>query len=131
MLNPSRYFNSASPDRLGRDVDLCYEGIRGFYCDLVRSMTNQNGGQRIAWDDPRSPFSGTLREFRPGTFIVQNTGPTTVYTDVYGRRAATTPFTGAIEQHFAGNHTPAENYIRGTAKDYAANNTTDRIHAPN
>ncbi|WP_173063884.1 hypothetical protein [Phytohabitans houttuyneae] len=33
---------------------------------------------------------------------MQNRGPTTVYTDVYGRNASSTPFTGSIRQYFAG-----------------------------
>lgn len=129
VLNPSRYFDSSKPNNLARTVDLCYEGIRGQYCDQVRRITQQTG-QRVTWDDPRSPFNGGLREFRPGTFSVRNTGPTTVYTDVFGRNVSATPFPGSIEQYFSGNNASMQMYVRGATKDYAAN-PADRIHAPN
>ncbi|GGP57578.1 hypothetical protein [Saccharothrix coeruleofusca] len=128
VLNPSRYYNASAPDKLSRQVDLCYEGIRGAYCDQVRQITQQTG-QRVAWDDTRSPFKGTLREFRPGTFSVRNSGPAKVYTDVYGRNPSTTPFTGSIEQYFSGNQN-TQMYVRGATRDYNAN-PADGIHAPN
>ncbi|MEE1938964.1 hypothetical protein V1L54_05970 [Streptomyces sp. TRM 70361] len=126
VLNPSRYFDSSKPDNIGRQVDLCYEvNVQGQYCDQVRRQS----GQRIAWDDVRSPFNGGLRQFRPGNFTVRNSGPTTVYTDVYGRNASTQPFEGSIKQYFSGNSSNPL-YVRGTTKDWAAN-PSDRIHAPN
>jgi Cellulose binding domain len=129
VVNPSRYYDPSKPNQLGRIVDLCYTDLRGgSYCDQVKQITQQTG-QQVAWDDPRSPFKGTLREFRPGTFTVQNSGPTTVYTDVYGRNASTAPFAGSIRQYFSGNGGTAL-YVRGSTKDYGAN-STDGIHAPN
>jgi hypothetical protein len=86
-------------------------------------------GQQVAWDDPRSPFKATLREFRPGSFTVQNSGPTAVYTDVYGRNASGTPFAGSIRQYFSGNSGTAL-YVRGSIKDYSGS-SADAIHAPN
>ncbi|WP_213452401.1 cellulose-binding domain-containing protein [Rhizomonospora bruguierae] len=129
VLNPSRYYDASLSNHLAHQVDLCYSGIRGQYCDQVRQITQQTG-QQVAWDDPRSPFKGTLREYRPGTFTVRNTGPTTVYTDVYGRNVSTSPFPGSIRQYFSGNHAPVQTYVRGATRDYAAN-TADKIHAPN
>ncbi|WP_143671215.1 hypothetical protein [Streptomyces sp. Ru87] len=123
VLNPSRYFDANKPNKLGRSVDLCYsENLPGQYCDQVRQA-----GQNIQWDDPRSPFDGALRQFRPGTFSVSNSGPTTVYTDVYGRNASTTPFEGSIEQFFSGN-SPSGMYVRGATRDWGMN---DQVHAPN
>lgn len=88
-------------------MDLCYTDLRGGnYCDQVRQT-----GHQITWDDPRSPFKGTLREYRPGSFAVQNNGPTTVYIDVYGRNASSTPFARSIRQYSFGS--------------------ADGIHAPN
>jgi hypothetical protein len=122
VVNPSRYYDPTKPNNLGRIVDLCYTNLAGGdYCNQARQA-----GQNLAWDDPRSPFKGTLREFRPGTFTVQNSGSTTVYTDVYGRNAATTPFTGSIRQYFSGNQS-GQMYVRGATRDYAANG----VHAPN
>lgn len=129
VVHPSRYYDPALPNRLGRIVDLCYTGLNGGpQCDEVLRITQQTG-ERVQWDDPRSPFNGALREWRPGTFSVRNSGPTTIYTDVYGRNASTTPFPGSIEQYFSGN-TSSSFYVRGTTRDYAAN-PADRVRAPN
>ncbi|MCC3655193.1 hypothetical protein LIX60_27800 [Streptomyces sp. S07_1.15] len=128
VLNPSRYFDSSKPNNIARQVDLCYENIRGQYCDQVRQTTQQTG-KRVQWDDVESPFKGTLREFRPGTLRLSNSGPTTVYTDVYGRNVSTSPFEGSITQYFSGN-SGDQMYLRGATRDYAAN-SSDRIHAPN
>ena len=117
VVNPSRYYDPSKPNNLGRIVDLCYTDLRGGpYCDEVRRITQQTG-ERIAWDDPRSPFNGTLREFRPGMFSVRNSGPSTVYTDVYGRNPSSTPFPGSIKQYFSGNSS-SDIYVRGSIKDY-------------
>jgi len=126
VVNPSRYYDPSLPNRMGRIVDLCYTDLAGGdYCAEAQQVTQQTG-QQVGWDDPRSPFKGTLREYRPGTFSVRNSGPSTVYTDVYGRNASTTPFPGSIEQYFSGN-TGSEMYVRGSIKDYAATG----VHAPN
>jgi hypothetical protein len=126
VVNSSRYYDPAKPDRLGRIVDLCYDTslLGGFNCDEVL----QQGG-RIAWDDPRSPFKGTLREFRPGTFALQNSGPTTIYTDVYGRNASSTPFAGSIQQYFSGNtqSSGSQWFLRGATRDW----DDGTVHAPN
>ncbi|MEO3821815.1 cellulose-binding domain-containing protein [Plantactinospora sp. B24E8] len=122
VVNPSRYYDPSKPNNLGRIVDLCYTNLAGGdYCNQARQA-----GQNLAWDDPRSPFKGTLREFRPGTFQVQNSGPTTVYTDVYGRNASSTPFAGSIRQYFSGNQSSTM-YVRGATRDWNATG----VHAPN
>lgn len=126
VVNPSRYYDPSRPNSMGRIVDLCYTDLAGGdYCDEARRVTQQTG-QQVAWDDPRSPFKGTLREFRPGTFMVSNTGPATVYTDVYGRNPSSTPFPGSIKQYFSGSQGSGM-YVRGSIKDYAATG----VHAPN
>ncbi|WFE20057.1 cellulose-binding domain-containing protein [Solwaraspora sp. WMMD937] len=126
VVNPSRYYDPSLPNRMGRIVDLCYTDLAGGdYCAEARRVTQQTG-QQVAWDDPRSPFKGTLREYRPGAFSVRNSGPSTVYTDVYGRNASNAPFPGSIEQYFSGNGS-SEMYVRGSIRDYAATG----VHAPN
>ena len=128
VVNPSRYYDPSLPSKMGRIVDLCYTSLAGgSFCGAAKQVTQQTG-QRVAWDDPRSPFKGTLREFRPGTFTLTNTGPTTIYTDSYGQNASTTPFAGSIAQYFSGNSTSM--YVRGAIKDYGAT-AADQIHAPN
>ncbi|MFY1670573.1 cellulose-binding domain-containing protein [Plantactinospora sp. WMMB334] len=122
VVNPSRYYDPSKPDNMGRIVDLCYTNLAGGdYCNQARQA-----GQNIQWDDPRSPFKGTLREFRPGTIQVQNSGPTTVYTDVYGRNVSSTPFNGSIKQYFSGNQSSTM-YVRGATRDWNATG----VHAPN
>jgi hypothetical protein len=131
VANPSRFFDPESPDKIGRHLDLCYEGASGFLCDQVRRTTDRQG-KKIAWNDPQSPFNGAQRLFSPGLFVVQNEGPTTVYTDVFAKRFSSTPFPGAIEQYIAGNHAGdrGQGEISGKFRNYAAN-SSDRIHAPN
>jgi hypothetical protein len=129
VLNPSRYYDASKPDSIGRQIDLCYDAnIPGTQCNEARQITQQTG-QRVAWDDPRSPFTGGLREYRPGTFSLSTNGPTTIYTDVYGRNASTSPFPGSIQQYFNGD-TQTTSYLRGATRDWAAN-ASDNIHAPN
>jgi hypothetical protein len=126
VVNTSRYYDAAKPDRLGRILDLCYDTslLGGFNCEEAL----QAGG-RLNWDDPRSPFKGTLREFRPGNFRVQNSGPATVYTDVYGRNASSTPFAGSIQQYFSGNQSGGtEWFLRGATRDWDSDGS---VHAPN
>jgi hypothetical protein len=126
VVNPSRYYDPAKSDKNGRIVDLCYTDLAGGdSCAQARRVTDQTG-QKVTWDSTQSPFKGTLREFRPGTFSVRNSGPTTVYTDVYGRNVSTTPFAGSIQQYFSGNSSTSL-YVRGATRDYNA----DHIHAPN
>ncbi|WP_405093779.1 cellulose-binding domain-containing protein [Micromonospora sp. NBC_01392] len=123
VINPSRYYDPTKSDKNGRIVDLCYTDLAGGdLCDQAR-----RAGQNLAWDDPRSPFKGTHREFRPGAFSVQNTGPTTVYTDAYGRNAASAPFPGSIRQYFSGGQTDTGIYVRGATRDHDAAG----VHAPN
>lgn len=131
VANASRYYDPTQPDNIGRDIDLCYQGAKGAACDTVRALTAKTGA-KIAWDDPRSPFNGATRHFDPNRFVVQNNGATTLYTDVYGLRFSTTPFTGSVKQFLSGNH--AEDGSQGDIfmayKNFAAN-SADEIHAPN
>jgi hypothetical protein len=53
VVNPSRYYDPAKPNRLGRIVDLCYTDLAGgSSCNQVRQITQQTG-QQVTWDDPR------------------------------------------------------------------------------
>lgn len=129
VLNPARYYDPAKPDKLAHTVDLCYSvaGLRdrGTY-GSCKGVTDG-----LTWDSTASPFNGCGRQFFT-TFALQNTGPQTRYTDVYGQRFTETPFPGAIAQHFAGNHAKLadqaplhinfQNYCTGKG---------DGVHAPN
>jgi hypothetical protein len=131
VANASRYYDPAQPSLIGRNIDLCYQGAKGAACDTARALTAKTGAN-IAWDDPRSPFTGSTRHFDPNRFVVQNNGATTLYTDVYGLRFSTSPFTGSVKQLISGNH--AEDGSQGDIfmpyKNFAAN-SADGIHAPN
>jgi hypothetical protein len=130
--NPARYFDADSPDSMAHTVDLCYRGAKGFACDQVRRLVDQAGGERIAFDDPRSPFNGAARLMSPNHLVVQNEGSPIVYTDVFATRFTTTPFPGAIRQYIAGDHVFDQNQgvINLPFRNYAAD-PDDRIHAPN
>lgn len=128
VVDSQRYYDPAQPDGLGRVLDLCYEPdlLGGPNCDEALQV---GGGQRLEWDDPRSPFKGSLREYRPGGFALRTDGDTTVYTDAYGQNASTEPFEGSIAQHFTGS-TPAGGspwYLRGATRDWDDGN----VHSPN
>ncbi len=87
--------------QVGRTVELCYSEdgprrARGGECDRLPE------GQRIAYDDPRSPFEGVKREFYFNQTTIVNAGnPTTWYTDPFGGHASERPFPGAIKQFVA------------------------------
>ncbi|WP_309133949.1 cellulose binding domain-containing protein [Cellulomonas sp.] len=128
VLNPSRYHDASRPNRLARTVDACYRGVPGAFCDMARRTSERTGAQ-VAWDDVASPFKGTIRQMRPGTFSLTTSGATTVYTDALGGKASTTPFTGSIAQRFAGG-TSSSMYVRGATRDHGSN-PADGVHAPN
>jgi len=87
--------------QLGRTIDLCYAraGERraaGGECARLPE------GERVTWDDPRSPFDGVKREFYFNQTTIVNAGnPTTWYTDPFGGQASLRPFAGAIKQFIA------------------------------
>ncbi|UZN01984.1 cellulose binding domain-containing protein [Cellulomonas sp. S1-8] len=128
VLNPSRYHDATRPSRLARTVDVCYSGVAGAFCDMAR-RTTQRTGQQVAWDDVASPFRGTIRQMRPGTYSVRTSGPTTLYTDALGANASTTPFAGSIAQHFSGS-TSSSLYVRGATRDHGSD-PSHAVHAPN
>ena len=56
----------------------------------------------IAYDDPRSPFNGVRRQFDINSLDLNNAdGPTTWYTDPFGKNGRTEPFPGSIRQFVA------------------------------
>jgi hypothetical protein len=129
VLNPARYYDPSKPDKLGRTVDLCYSvpGLR----DRGTFGSCKGIADGVAWDSTASPFNGCGRQFFT-TFVLQNTGPATWYTDVYGQRFSETSFPGAIAQHFAGSHAKLDNQapMHINFKNYCTG-TGDGVHAPN
>jgi hypothetical protein len=151
VFGPSRYYDPAKPDGLGRSIDVCWmsetvngtvEKARGGECD---SATNY-GAIKTAYpyDDPRSPFNGLHREvYFNNTVLTNSAKPTRIYTDPFGAQVAASPFTGSIEQFVAavdnrkrsesgqistsGRAYPLESVAIGGTRNYGA----PGIHAPN
>lgn len=106
VFSPSRFFFPADQsvdgiqrtvidrqENMGRSIDVCYmsenngsERYRGGDCDFVTDYGNRE--ERIAFDDPRSPFNGLKREFYFNQTTIDNTnGPEYWYTDPFGNNA--------------------------------------------
>jgi hypothetical protein len=137
VFNPARYQDPGRPDRLRHTIDLCYETIgsgrtqrraRGGECDWGTDY----GRLRLAWTDPRSPFTGTHREVYFNQTSLRNAGgPEWWYTDPYGGNASPRPFAGAIRQRIAPvtnlRPWPLESQAVGADRRYGGNG----VHAPN
>lgn len=125
--NPSRLFDPAAPNRLGRLIDLCYgaKALDGFFCDGVRAKAP--GG--MGFDDPRSPFRGTNRNLRFSGMLVRNAGgPTRWYSDAFGEQLqlAPDPARGIVIEQYIGS---TDGLLAGpnlpSVHDHAG------VHAPN
>jgi hypothetical protein len=134
IFNPSRYHDPASPDLVGRPIDLCYEvtpnGERadGGLCDESTAEGTITG---LTFDDPRSAFNGARRDMDINSIRVSNSeGPRVWYTDVYGMNGSVTPFPGSIRQVIATidneNLVPSGPSI-GRDRDYG----DQGVHSPN
>jgi hypothetical protein len=97
VFNPSRFFDASKPGNLGRTIGQCSPGSGG-----IASTGECQGAAGLAFDDPRSPFDGSHREVYFNQTTLSNAGgPTTWYTDPFGRSASRTPFAGSIAQFVA------------------------------
>lgn len=136
VFGPSRYYDPAKPDNMGRSIDTCYitesngERALGGECDL---LTNYGRNMAlISYDDPRSPFNGVKREFYFNQTVITNRGGNTIwYTDPFGGSAQTTPFAGAIKQYIAPIDNSRGFFLEsnaiGAGRYYGGNG----VHAPN
>lgn len=135
---PSRFYDPAMPNTVGRPIDVCYETTAAG--DQVRgtggacnASTGNGTIPGITFDDPRSVFDGVRRTVDINSNFVDNAGgPETWYTDPFGRHGRTTPFAGSIRQQIArinndrGGLELAGPGIGGD-RDYGS----PRVHAPN
>jgi hypothetical protein len=103
--SPSRYFDPAATNLVGRPIDMCYatetngDKARGGACAEATANGQITG---ITWDDPRSPFNGVRRKVDiNGNRISNAEGPAVWFTDPYGRNAQKEPFAGSIRQVIA------------------------------
>lgn len=147
VFDPSRF---ADPDpavtpvpgystRIGRPIDLCWDTgpggtkvDRSFApCVLATDDWTVPSEQRMAFDDPSTPFAGSKREIRlRGVEIANEGGPTRWYTDPYGGNASTESFPGSICQLIGA----VDNTGRPQAQErtYTGPDFTGKgIHAPN
>ena len=135
---PSRFYDPAMPNTVGRPIDVCYETTAAG--DQVRgtggacnASTGNGTIPGITFDDPRSVFDGVRRTVDINSNFVDNAGgPEIWYTDPFGRHGRTTPFAGSIRQQIArinndrGGLELAGPGIGGD-RDYGS----PRVHAPN
>lgn len=135
VREPSRFFDPAQPDIVGRPMDVCYElmgnrAARGGACDEV---TGEGTIQGIAHDDPRTAFKGAVRDFDINSFRISNAeGPEIWYTDPLGLNAQTTPFPGSIRQWIAkidNNRGGAD--LHGPRIGKEKNHAAASVHPPN
>jgi hypothetical protein len=102
---PSRFFDSAMPDNVGRPIAICYEVTAGGErADGEQCTTSTGNGAitGIAYDDPRSRFNGVLRVVDiNGNRIDNEDGPEYWYTDPFGKGARQEAFPGSIRQYIA------------------------------
>jgi hypothetical protein len=124
VYSPSRYFDPGLLlTTIGRSIDVCYSGLNaaGVLIDdplrageIVRQARGPdcatvapNGPatpriQRVAFDDPRSPFNACRREVSIGSTPLANAGGRTAwFTDPYGRAGQTASFAGSVRQFIA------------------------------
>lgn len=134
---PSRFYDAAAPNLVGRPAAVCYErdsagnrAARGGACDDLTAGGTIAG---ILFDDPRSPFSGADRFVDVNYNEVRNAGgPVIWFTDPFGGRAQPDSFPGAVRQVISsfdntrgglGNNAPTI----GRGRVYG----TSHVHAPN
>ena len=93
VFNPSRFFDAGRPGNLGRTITLCGTG------GAISRAGECQGAAGLAFDDPRSPFTGDHREvYFNQTGVTNAGGPTTWFTDPFGNKASRTAFPGSIAQ---------------------------------
>ena len=125
VLDPSRYFDPALERSLGRPIDLCsVSGVAGRdRCESVPHGT--------AWDSPLSPFKGARRFVDINSNNIRNAdGPTTWYTDPFGRRGSPEPFPGSIRQYVARRDNSGLD-LHGPVIGRNRNYDAPGVHAPN
>lgn len=134
VFNPSRYYDPASPDLVGRPIDLCYEVMldgRRAQGGLCEESTAGGTITDLTFDDPRSAFNGARRDVDINSIRISNPdGPEVWYTDVYGKNGRTERFEGSIRQFIArldnSTLTPSGPSI-GRDRDYGGQG----VHPPN
>ncbi len=136
VFNPSRFFDPAMPDGVGRPIDVCYEvtadgrRAQGGLCD---ESTAEGSIQGIAFDDPQSAFDGARRDVDINSIRISNAnGPEVWYTDPFGKNGRTEPFPGSIRQwirQFDNDGVTPSGPSIGRDRDYGPDGSG--VHPPN
>jgi len=133
---PSRFYDPASVNVVGRPIDVCYEvtpsGARaqGEECDQSTGAGTISG---VTFDDPRSVFNGVERVVDINDNVIDNAqGPVFWFTDPFGKNGRTEAFPGSIRQFIAAlDNTRGGLNVSGPTlgrnRDYGG----PRVHAPN
>jgi len=134
VIFPSRFYDPAKPDNVGRPIEVCYEvtafGERanGGECE---ESTHNGTILGLTYTDARSLFNGVLRFMDVnGNRISNSDGPNVWYTDPFGRHGRTTPFPGSIKQWIAkidNGGRDGQGPVIGRERNYGGAG----VHAPN
>ena len=134
VLHPSRFYDPALPNGVGRPIDACYEvESNGDYAQtsLCDNSTADGTLLGVTFDDPRSEFDGVQRFVDINSNRITNAdGPDVWYSDPFGKNARTEPFPGSIRQVIAtiDNDIVLESGPAiGRNRDYGG----PTVHAPN
>jgi hypothetical protein len=99
---PSRYYDAAQPDAVGRPIAACYEALANGYRatgEPCEASTASWTLLDLTYDDPRSLFDGASRTVDINYNEIRNEdGPEVWYTDPFGRNGRTEPFPGSVRQ---------------------------------
>lgn len=135
VFDPSRYRDPAatSTNGLARMLDLSWEVTADLRRANADPWTRATDLEPFGFADPRSPFSGSRREFFLKETTVQNAdGPRLWWTDPWGENGSLEPFPGAICQLIGqtdnSDRRPlGQRLFSGDGRDYGG----DGVHAPN
>lgn len=148
IADPSRYWGGAG---LARTIELCYSGLDAagnlitdplFAANIVRqargvpcSTIAPNGpatpaNNRVAFDDPASPFKACRSSAGFGADAVRNAaGPTLWYTDAFGGNASQVAFANSVKQFVAAVDTGTVTLAEATVARQECR--ADSVHVPN
>ncbi|HUL67123.1 MAG TPA: hypothetical protein VLW55_21185 [Burkholderiaceae bacterium] len=152
VTDTARYFDQGS-SQLAHSIDLCYSGLDASgtpvndpskASTIVRQVRGSpmctaiapNGpftqaGDRLAFDNPNSPFKDCKRTASFGADVVRNStgGPTLWYTDAFGGNASPTFFANSIKQYVAQTDTGSIVLAAATASLPSCQSVL--VHVPN
>ena len=101
---PSRFFDTSRPGSLARSIDACYEWVNNERAGGGACDESTEGGtiRGLAYDDPRSQFTGMRRSIVLNAVRITNAGgPEIWHTDAFGANGRAEPFTGSIQQRIS------------------------------